>query len=740
MKRLRFAAAVGGVLMLGLGGSVAAAVPAAAPGHAGREALGGIAGRGSLLPPDQAWTVTLITGDVVSVRTVRGGPPLVVVRPRPGRQNVIFSDFVSASGQIEVLPQDVVPLLGRVLDPALFDVTTLIANGDDNAHRSYLPLIVQGQADTVATREPLTGATRMGQALAAMATAVLRAGRVTSLATRGIGHIWLARTAGAGFGGESRAAARTVTLTLRATPIPGTAHGQMSAYAFVVNIGNPNLFDSEVTINATGRATVRVPAGRYWISGVIDDYTNPDQPRAAWAGQPELTVSKNTTVKLDGAATVPVTGSVAGHRTVMTSVGFHVERRFAGGIFGGLAGGDVFASGPDVSHDLFAQPTGTVRTGTFHVYTDFQLSSPAGTSHRYFYDLYHVVGNGVPRSLAYTASPAEQATFARFHERFYALDGNKTPVFEARYGLTPLGLATGYFAVDDAAMVAGGSTLTEYLSTGPGIRWNEEVGPSLTGKNLANLWAIELPGYTRYAPGSQHTAEWVRQPFRPGPYSGTTPTFEGCPPHPTVRLPGDIHVELIDLQDLPDGYDCLRLPPNPEWLAATSRTMRLYRGSKLIGTEHSWLADFSVPAALATYRLVYTDDTARALPVSTQTQTTWTFRSAAPASSSAVRIPLLLVFYALPLSLDNHPDGSTAVFTVARVAGTTRARVTRFRLWTSLDNGHTWHAAPVRALGGGRFSATLPHAAKGQAVSLRVQAADAGSSGIEQTIITAYHG
>jgi hypothetical protein len=38
------------------------------------------------------------------------------------------------------------------------------------------------------------------------------------------------------------------------------------------------------------------------------------------------------------------------------------------------------------------------------------------------------------------------------------------------------------------------------------------------------------------------------------------------------------------------------------------------------------------------------------------------------------------------------------------------------------------------------LAASLPHAAPGQAVSLRVQATDAGGSGIEQTIMTAYHG
>lgn len=51
-----------------------------------------------------------------------------------------------------------------------------------------------------------------------------------------------------------------------------------------------------------------------------------------------------------------------------------------------------------------------------------------------------------------------------------------------------------------------------------------------------------------------------------------------------------------------------------------------------------------------------------------------------------------------------------------------------------------WQRISVHALGGGRYSATLPPAAAGEAVSLRVRAADAGGSGIDQTIIAAYHG
>jgi hypothetical protein len=79
------------------------------------------------------------------------------------------------------------------------------------------------------------------------------------------------------------------------------------------------------------------------------------------------------------------------------------------------------------------------------------------------------------------------------------------------------------------------------------------------------------------------------------------------------------------------------------------------------------------------------------------------------------------------------------VLSVAPVAGTPASQITGMHVWTSTDNGRTWQAASVRVLGGTRFSFTLPHAKAGQAVSLRVRATDAARSGIDQTIIAAYH-
>jgi hypothetical protein len=245
----------------------------------------------------------------------------------------------------------------------------------------------------------------------------------------------------------------------------------------------------------------------------------------------------------------------------------------------------------------------------------------------------------------------------------------------------------------------------------------------------------EVPGFTHYAPGSRTTADWARELFRPGPYSATGVSTSTCTPQPTTRADGNIHVELVDLQDLPDGFDCL------QGTGVTTQTMRLYLGDRLLGTADSSVADFAVPTGPGSgpYRLTY-DEATSAIPVSTSTSTTWTFRSAAPAGVRLVRLPLLTIGYDLPLNLDNHPDGDTAVLTVARVAGSGSAPVTGLRLWTSTDGGATWAAAPIHALGAGRYAVTLPHVAAGQAVSLRAEAADAGGSAVDQTVIDAYHG
>lgn len=657
MRRLRSATVIGGALALTLSAGVPGTGVASASGHPAVAP----AAQGGVLPPGHAWTVRLVTGDIVHVRTVAGRPPMVAIQPGPGRKHVIFSTFVSSTGLIEVIPRDAI---GKV-NLARFDITAL-----------------------------LHGALRPAQPAAKATT--------------------------------------TVPLTLKATPLPGTAAGAMNASAVVVNLSNPKLYEKEVGVLPHG-TTIHVPAGHYWVGGEVDDMTNPAQVRSAYTGQPEVAVEQPTTLTLDGAHSVPVTASATEHRTEMTQGSIHVERTINGQVFAI----DIYNfSTPPKKPVLFAQPSGTAQTGTFRPFIAFRLNSLPGAARAYVYDLYHLAGDRIPASMTYTVTPAAQRAMARVNVRFYAVDGNTSTMGDTRYGIT----GSGFLALQNVSNVKGGTARTDFLSTEGGIRWDQEASPPLSLPDSTGLWVTEVPQFVHYKPGSTQTADWAREPFRPGPYSATIPSVSFCAPAPTTRNRTVISMSFVDLQNLPDGFDCLGGTfPLPPWQKATSRTLRLYRNGRLLASDHQSYANFSVPVAPGNYKIAYTDDTAAALPVSTRTMTAWTFRSAAPTGTGTERIPLLVVSYALPLGLDNHPDGSTAEFSVARIAGTPRAKVTSFKLWAEVGSGG-WQRVSVHAVGGGRFTATLPHAAAGQAVSLRVKAADAGGSGIDQTIITAYHG
>lgn len=78
-------------------------------------------------------SVSLITGDQVTIAD--GQEPTVTIAP--GRRVTFQTTYVD--GNVRVVPSDVAHLLGKVLDPQLFDVTTLARSG----YHDSLPLIVQ---------------------------------------------------------------------------------------------------------------------------------------------------------------------------------------------------------------------------------------------------------------------------------------------------------------------------------------------------------------------------------------------------------------------------------------------------------------------------------------------------------------------------------------------------------------------------------------------------------------------
>lgn len=140
--RRRFAASVvAGALFAvgaaGTGGAYAAGGPGSGPPAAGPPGDGRAGGQPSRV------SVTLITGDVVTLDTFPGGAQAVTTKPAAGREDVTFLRS-TRNGAVTVVPSDALGLLNRgVLDPALFDVTALVRDGFDDRSTPLLPLIVR---------------------------------------------------------------------------------------------------------------------------------------------------------------------------------------------------------------------------------------------------------------------------------------------------------------------------------------------------------------------------------------------------------------------------------------------------------------------------------------------------------------------------------------------------------------------------------------------------------------------
>ncbi|MFG2071834.1 S8 family serine peptidase [Nonomuraea maritima] len=127
--------------------------------------------------PPGTHQVTLITGDVVTTRRTADGGTVVVQGPggSPARARVMES-----GDDLYVYPDSALPYVAQgILDRRLFNITDLIEDGYDDAHRDRLPLIVSyDTGDNVRASTP-PGTTRVRD-LAAVQGALLTQTRTES--------------------------------------------------------------------------------------------------------------------------------------------------------------------------------------------------------------------------------------------------------------------------------------------------------------------------------------------------------------------------------------------------------------------------------------------------------------------------------------------------------------------------------------------------------------------------------
>lgn len=123
--------------------AVTATTLTALPGGSATAGPGGIGTTGTprTSVDGKTHTVTLLTGDVVTVRSTGAGCPQATVRPAD--ENAVIRQTCGPDGHLHVVPARVASQIGPVLDPDLFDVTALIADGYDDENTSELPVIVQ---------------------------------------------------------------------------------------------------------------------------------------------------------------------------------------------------------------------------------------------------------------------------------------------------------------------------------------------------------------------------------------------------------------------------------------------------------------------------------------------------------------------------------------------------------------------------------------------------------------------
>ncbi|TQJ23238.1 subtilisin family serine protease [Micromonospora sp. A202] len=123
--------------------AVTATTMTALPGGSATAGPGGIGTTGTprTSVEGKTHTVTLLTGDVVTVRSTGSGCPKATVRPAD--ENAVIQQTCGPDGHLHVVPARVASQIGPVLDPDLFDVTALIADGYDDENSTDLPVIVQ---------------------------------------------------------------------------------------------------------------------------------------------------------------------------------------------------------------------------------------------------------------------------------------------------------------------------------------------------------------------------------------------------------------------------------------------------------------------------------------------------------------------------------------------------------------------------------------------------------------------
>ena len=684
-----------------------AAAPAGSVPAAGSQA--GIAGD----PSASAQTVLLPTGDRVIVDAPSGSAPAIGL-PDPASLGDAWT--IRAGGRVYVFPEAVRGLVGRQLDPELFEVTSL-ARGDGRqavsvtyTHRDA-PTPVAGVQITSRSGRTATGVVTPESASALGAALRTRDAR-TALAN--ISRISVRAAPGA------QAAWPMHTVTVRGIDHTGAA--QLS-FAFVMAVDNPAKYAGFVELTR-GLGKISVPTGRYLVmafDGTSDGTTLIAHREFAVTGAGTQVIDART-------ATTPVTATITTPTSVQVGVTQDVRRVEVTGFASEVSFGAL---------DLGRQPLVRVtpsragESATRRLTNTTLAFAPQGQqAGRYALD----TSRPGPVSSTPVRVVHDAATFARIDSVFHGPAMTTSMLLRASQKRGAGGWSFG-------SPLRTPGRVTEFVSTGTDYETTADFWTSRTPSQ--ELGQIEsewrpVPRPVRF------TEEWAKNPahteiftdpkvFAPDPVTcfacldadGSLDLFalqhDSYPWHIMYADPGTVRWSIrTDGDEVASGEDYLAAEglPLPGDAKVLSARVEMRRGAPY-RTSTGVITDLRVPLAAS-----------RPLPAGWQCLR----------GGTCATLPVLYAAYGLPVNLSGAlASGRRTLDLRLHQVGVASPSVTSLRVAAAYGAG--WVPAPVTDLGGGRYAVTLtvPRAGAGRlSGDLRVQARTSDGAALTETITAAF--
>ncbi|WP_316770223.1 hypothetical protein [Streptomyces sasae] len=708
-------------------------------------------------------TVTLVTGDQVTVTTTAAGQPRVLaVRPAShAAGSGAFLSFQDASGDRYVIPAVAQPYVGRQLDLSLFDVTALAKAAPPTDRVPVTVSFAKGAKPSTPAGLTLTstsgstahGVSARGYATASSGRKLARLLKQRIATDVRAGHRPGSTPLFAGVASVGRSGATTntpaesgATAKYRLNILQITAEDRSGAgvngQVLVTDTDNAAMMTAVLPMD-DGIEKVAVPSGHYSLAAPVVDFDASGNVTAqSLVTLTDLDVTGATTADLDARTATAQVAAVTPRPATADYVAATWGRTDA-------ADGSIDAAptASAVSTDatpVYVNPQPAATTGKVAYFTQWS-GHGTDTTDPYRYDLTGHLSDQVAADQRITVTGKQLATV---RER-YVRDPAASPDGIITSGELGSGLPAAFSAAVTQTMPA---RVTDYLSSNNGGIW---VQQSFPGTSLAFN-----SGNRTFAAGRTYTQDWARGPIGLGLGQYTSGPFGGsdCA---ACLADGKLLVFLTATDSEPDhNGDISVYDEQPHAFHA-----QLYRDGTLLDDRPGNTAVYvdGQTASGARYRMVadqdFSGDTTLSQSTTAHTELTFglptasdtdsllpapfTCEGQSPTTPCQV-LPLLTARFHLAADDENtsHRTAQSMGLTIGHVtvggAGS-RAAITSAAVQVSFDGGQTWQNTVLHGSKGHyRARWTNPDSARGTSPAIRVTAADADGNALTETVTHAY--